>query len=67
MIVLLIILIILLVQIIINQQELDYHLIEQQNKDNKVFDINKDGIMYRGIINRLIWFFKTLYHNILGE
>lgn len=67
MIVLLIVLIILLIQSIINQQELDYHLIEQQNKDNKVFDINKDGIMYRGIINRLIWFFKTLYHNTLGE
>lgn len=67
MIVLLIILIILLVQIIINQQELDYHLIEQQNKENKVFDINKDSIMYRGIINRLIWFLRALYHNTIGE
>lgn len=66
MIVLLIILIILILQVIINQQELDYHIIEQ-NKDNKVFSVSNDGIMYRGIINRLIWFLRTLYHNTLGE
>lgn len=55
--ILLFIIILLLGQLIANQHELDYHMIEQ-TRGNLLFDISKDGIMYNGIINQLIWFMR---------
>ena len=62
--ILLLIIILLLVQLIANQHELDYHIVEQ-TRGNLTFDINKDGIMYDGFINRIIWVIRRLYHEIL--